>query len=103
MQRLPSELARDCTSAEYTYLQKYYQIEPFGTWRDNFHAAQITQILANVNRKPRSKVYAIKDFFFRDVGGERNKRHKSFFSAFKALAKKPGSAAPKNTKERKTP
>jgi hypothetical protein len=91
---------RDCSSAEFTYLKKYYQIEPFGTWRDNFHAAQTTQILANVNRGKRSRAYSLADFFFKDKTSERNQRHKSFFSAFKSFAVK---AAPQKKDQEKTP
>lgn len=29
--------------------QQFYQMNPFGPWRDNFHAALITDMVAKVN------------------------------------------------------
>ena len=88
LNRLPSEFMRDCSSMEYTYLKQYYRLEPFGAWRDNYHAAQITQILANVHRGKRKRPFQLSDFFYRDKTTERNARHRSFFGAFKSKAVK---------------
>ena len=91
---------RDCSSLEYTYLKQYYRMEPFGTWRDNFHAAQITQILANVYRGKRKRPFQLADFFYRDKTTERNARHRSFFSAFKSLAVKKNAKTPDKPEEK---
>lgn len=45
---------------------EYERLEPFGQWRDNFHAAQIALILASAHTDPSRREWRMDDFFFRD-------------------------------------
>lgn len=40
-------------------------IEPFGSIRGDLQAAQICQVLANINRDPKSQPYEMTDFILR--------------------------------------
>ena len=53
------------------YLAEYelfYQEQPFGLWRDDYRTAQISHLLAMINRDPKSKPPELSDFmpFYRD-------------------------------------
>lgn len=66
---------------------EYERIEPFGAWRDNWHAALIAMILANAHRKPGSPSISMEDFFFQDAASVRERKDKqlmAFLSGFKA-------------------
>jgi hypothetical protein len=43
-----------------------YQREPWGTWRDNAHAAMITAMIGNVFRGEKSRVCTVDDFMILD-------------------------------------
>jgi len=40
----------------------YYSIEPFGEWREDYRAALICSVLANIHAGSRSKKFSPKDF-----------------------------------------
>ena len=42
-------------------------MRPFGAWRDNWHAAVIASMIANVNRKQGTAAYKPSDFFYKDA------------------------------------
>lgn len=64
--RLPSEIRAVATSSDITDLLAYWQLEPWGPWRDNLHAAQIASILFNAHRGRNTKPSRPGDFFYRD-------------------------------------
>lgn len=66
--RTVDELLDSISYPELLKWGKYYQREPFGEWRADVRSAQITQMLANINRDPkkRSDPYQIKDFLLFD-------------------------------------
>ena len=54
-----------------SHLQEYelfYQEQPFGAWREDYRTAQISHLLAMINRDPKGKDPELSDFmpFFRD-------------------------------------
>lgn len=47
------------------HLQEYemfYQEQPFGLWREDYRTAQVSHLLAMINRAPKSKVPELSDF-----------------------------------------
>lgn len=68
---------------------EYEQLEPFGQWRDNFHAAMIAAILANANRDPKRTPAPIKmsEFFYVDAETERENADKKILGALRAASK----------------
>jgi hypothetical protein len=50
----------------FNHWRHYYLIEPFGQWRDNYHAGLVSAILANVNRSSKSDPVSHNDFMFMD-------------------------------------
>jgi hypothetical protein len=45
---------------------EYERIEPFGQWRDNWHAALIASLIANANRRPGAPPVQIREFMYVD-------------------------------------
>ena len=74
-------------SSELSAWQQYYQIEPFGSWRDNYHSAQIASLIYNVNRG-KQKPTTIADFMFVDAETAKDKQDKEFLSFLAARATK---------------
>ena len=64
----------------------YYTIEPFGQWRDNYHAALSASILANVNRGKNQQPYSINDFMYKDKVTSEMEKQKQFIANLEALA-----------------
>ncbi|MCR1838453.1 MULTISPECIES: DUF4035 domain-containing protein [Rodentibacter] len=59
------------------YLAEYelfYQEQPFGLWREDYRTAQISHLLAMINRDPKSKPPELSDFmpFYRDKSAVEN-------------------------------
>ena len=47
------------------HLQEYemfYQEQPFGLWREDYRTAQVSHLLAMINRASKSKVPELSDF-----------------------------------------
>ncbi|OHQ58858.1 DUF4035 domain-containing protein [Haemophilus sp. HMSC071C11] len=47
------------------HLQEYeifYQEQPFGLWREDYRTAQVSHLLAMINRYPKSKPPELSDF-----------------------------------------
>lgn len=40
----------------------FYQEQPFGLWRDDYRTAQISHLLAMINRDPKAKPPELSDF-----------------------------------------
>ena len=58
-----------------SHLQEYelfYQEQPFGMWREDYRTAQISHLLAMINRDPKAKAPELPDFmpFFKDKTAE---------------------------------
>lgn len=48
--------------------QLFYEEQPFGMWREDYRTAQISHLLAMINRDSKTKAPELSDFmpFFRD-------------------------------------
>ncbi|OOF50747.1 hypothetical protein BKK52_00940 [Rodentibacter trehalosifermentans] len=57
--------------AEY---ELFYQEQPFGLWREDYRTAQISHLLAMINRDPKSKPPELSGFmpFYRDKSAVEN-------------------------------
>jgi hypothetical protein len=53
---------------------EYDRLEPFGQWRDNWHAALIASLIANANRRPGSPPVQIRDFMYVDSETEQDRK-----------------------------
>lgn len=82
--RFPSELREAGTSQDLTDLMAYWQIEPWGAWRDNWHAAQIAALLYNTYRAKKSEPMPLREFMYRDEETKRDDAKRSL--AAKALS-----------------
>lgn len=76
-----AELSRRMSGREFLDWQTYYVIEPFGQWRDDYHAGMISSIVANVNRKAGSKPYSPEDFMLKIKTPETMKAKESLLKA----------------------
>ena len=74
------------SSKEFSEWMAYYTIEPFGQWRDNYHATLSASILANVNRGKSQQPYSINDFMYKDKFTSDMEKQKQFISNLEALA-----------------
>lgn len=45
-----AELGQRLSVQEFTAWRAYYQLEPWGAWRDNWHHANLAALLANIHR-----------------------------------------------------
>ena len=57
--------------AEY---ELFYQEQPFGLWRDDYRTAQISHLLAMINRDPKGSPPELHDFmpFYKDKSAEKD-------------------------------
>ncbi|MEM8493216.1 MAG: DUF4035 domain-containing protein [Pseudomonadota bacterium] len=65
----------------------FYQLEPFGSYRDNLHAGMICSLLYNANRKKTAAAMEPKDFLLRDYWQQKEKDTAEFLGGLRALAK----------------
>jgi hypothetical protein len=45
---------------------EYERLEPFGSWRDNWHSAVLASIFGNAFRDPKRPPMKMQDFFYQD-------------------------------------
>ena len=83
--RTVNELETSLSSSEFAEWMAYYTIEPFGQWRDNLHAAQITAMLYNINRGNGSAL-GVDDFMYLDDVAAQEKQDREFISRMTAVA-----------------
>jgi len=83
MGRTVAELDETMSSSEYSDWLEYYELSPFGPWRDNFHSAQICALLYNANRG-KSRPLGIDDFMYVDRITAELRKEKEFLAALKA-------------------
>ncbi len=85
--RTVSELDSSMTSAEFTEWMAYYAIEPFGQWRDNWHFAQLTALMFNVNCGKSSQL-STADFMYLDAAADQEKKDLEFVAKLNSLGTK---------------
>lgn len=64
---------------------EYEELEPWGAWRDNFHAALIASLLANKDRPSSTPPVAVSTFFYADPQTERERKDQRMLTAFRTL------------------
>lgn len=67
--------------------KEYELLEPFGQWRDNYHAAMIAWILASVHRDPKRKPPALSDFMYQDAESAKIRQEQDTVAFFRGLKK----------------
>ena len=58
-----AELLNKIDSRELSEWMAFYQLEPFGEWRDDYRAGMISATLANINRGKDTKPYDVQRDF----------------------------------------
>lgn len=86
--RTVTELEDTIGSAELTEWAAYYRIEPFGQWRDNWHAAIIASMLGNRWRGKTDPVKTEDDFIFRTTEQHKQRQTEKTIANLRTLAKK---------------
>jgi hypothetical protein len=80
-------MLRSITATQFMTWQAYAALEPFGEERDDYRAASIVQMLANVNRDPKKHKdgFAITDFLLRFGDSEGPRAEKKDWKQMKAM------------------
>lgn len=84
--RTVGELEETLSAREFVEWNAYFQIEPFGTHRDNIHAGIIASAIYNVNRGKHSPAINPGDFIIRDVESRRRMESDKTLKALKLLS-----------------
>lgn len=71
---------------EFLEWEAYYNLEPFGAERDNFHSATLAALLVNTNRSKGMRPASYRDFMLSN--NTRNSHVETMRSRFLALAEK---------------
>ncbi len=63
----------------------FYELEPFGTWRDNYHTAMLAHMYASAHagKGPKPK---FRDFFYLDPAVKASNERKNMIAKMNALA-----------------
>lgn len=75
------------SSAEFTEYMAYYVLEPFGAWRDNWHAAQLTALMYNVNAG-KGKSVSVDEFMYHDSVAAQDKKDMEMLAKLNAVGVK---------------
>lgn len=65
--------------------REFAYLEPFGSQRDNWHAAMIASILANAHRDPQSEPMGMDRFFYLDPESAREAEELRTLAALRTL------------------
>jgi hypothetical protein len=70
---------------------EYERIEPWGAWRDNWHAALLATMFGNAFRDPkRSQPMRMSDFFYRDSVTAQKRADQELLANLRVLKKTNG-------------
>jgi len=81
-----AELVERMPADEFSEWQAYWQLEPWGAWRDNWHAAQLSTLIYNINRGKHPSIKPA-EFMYRDADTERDNNTRQFVAGLKALSR----------------
>ena len=70
------------SAAELREWYEFYNLEPFGDTRDNWHTAMLATILVNANRKPSSPAAKLQEFMYTDSQTAREREEKRVLAWF---------------------
>jgi len=65
----------------------YYELEPFGPQRDNWHAGIVAALLANIHRAKGAKAMSPADFMLEDPGKRAKQRSQTAIAHLLHIAK----------------
>lgn len=71
-------------SSEFTQWMAFYELEPFGSWRDNYHTAVLAHMYASAHSKRPPK---FSSFFYLDPAVQASNERKSMMAKLDAMAK----------------
>ena len=74
------------SSAEFAEWQQYYGLEPFGAWRDNWHAGTVAALIFNANRGKGQRALSVSDFMYLDPESAEKKRDDEMLAMLRAKA-----------------
>jgi len=77
-----AQLENEMPSSELSEWAEYIQIEPFESQLNAFYFAQLTQLLANINRDPKRAAFKLTDFLYKNpeqVEAEKTAELKAMF------------------------
>lgn len=82
-----AELDARLSADELSDWMAYYQLEPWGAWRDNWHAALLAKLIYDVNRgkHPAAKM---KDFMYSDAEVKAHADARTFIARLDSMAKR---------------
>lgn len=72
------------SAAEFTDWLAYYQLEPWGAWRDNWHAAQIAKLVYDANRGKHPTV-KLSAFMYEDAERKAKNAARTFIANLESL------------------
>lgn len=81
------ELCDRVSPAEFTEWQAFFQLEPFGAWRDNYHAAMLSALTFNIHRGKATAAAKVSDFMYEDPEITAERQAKTFVAALNARVK----------------
>jgi hypothetical protein len=75
------------TPNAFTLWRAYYQLEPWGAWRDNIHSAQIAALLFNINRGKATPPATVQDYMYEDPEVTAYRRAQTFAGKLRAMSR----------------
>jgi len=75
------------TGREFIKWLAFYEMEPFGSVRDNIHSGQVASLLYNINRRKNAQPLNPSDFILKDRESKQDESTHAFLSGIRALAK----------------
>ena len=81
------ELAEQMPARLFHEWMEYERLEPFGSWRDNYHAALVSMILVNAHRDPKRSPVGMAEFFYRDPETAQHERDQEMLNELRARKK----------------
>ena len=76
------------SATEFAEWKAFYQLSPFGPWRDNYHAAMIAHILAAANTPSKRRKPRFQSFFYQSPSAQRDKHRDNVINFFRARAER---------------
>jgi len=73
------------TQRSYLGWQQYWDIEPWGPWRDNVHAAIVAREIRRTRSRPGARL-GLEPFMVKNPEARRKEGEKNFFGVLQAVA-----------------
>lgn len=89
------ELNQRMSAQEFALWSALHRQQPRGVERDNYHAALIASLMANINA-PKGKRFSVQDFMFEDSDSKKQRQTQTFVSGLRALAQTKPNPKPKD-------